>query len=117
MEDMKKLWEYGVTMWDEYSRQHFNLKAIIFYMINENPARLSLTGRSERHDVLFVWIRRNQFTFHLLVSLYTCGIVDSYHVNTSIDNGEHSSMVRLKMKRHQSIKMANLCLKWLRTST
>jgi hypothetical protein len=45
MEDMQKLWEYGVTMWDEYSRQHFNLKAIIFYMINDNPTRLSLTGQ------------------------------------------------------------------------
>jgi hypothetical protein len=43
MEDMQKFWEYGVTMWDEYSRQYFNLKAIIFYMINDNPARLSLT--------------------------------------------------------------------------
>jgi hypothetical protein len=43
MEDMQKLWEYGVTMWDEYNRQHFNLKVIIFYMINDNPARLSLT--------------------------------------------------------------------------
>jgi hypothetical protein len=30
-------------MWDEYSIQHFNLKAIIFYTINE--ARLSLTGQ------------------------------------------------------------------------
>jgi hypothetical protein len=45
MEDMQKLWEYRVTMWDEYSRQHFNLKAIIFYMINDNPACLSLTGQ------------------------------------------------------------------------
>jgi hypothetical protein len=44
MEDMQKLWEYGVTMWDEYSKQHFNLKAIIFYMINDNPACLSLAG-------------------------------------------------------------------------
>jgi hypothetical protein len=32
-------------MWDEYNRQHFNLKAIIFYMINDNPARLSLIGQ------------------------------------------------------------------------
>jgi hypothetical protein len=43
-ESMQKLWEYEVTMWDEYSRQHFNLKVIIFYTINDNPARLSLTG-------------------------------------------------------------------------
>jgi hypothetical protein len=44
MEDMQKLWEYGVTMWDEYNRQYFNLKSIIFYTINDNPTRLSLTG-------------------------------------------------------------------------
>jgi hypothetical protein len=45
MEDMQKFWEYGVTMWDKYSRQHFNLNDIIFYMINDNPARLSLIGQ------------------------------------------------------------------------
>jgi hypothetical protein len=44
MEDMQKLWQYGVTVWDEYSRQPINLKAIIFYTINDNSARLSLTG-------------------------------------------------------------------------
>jgi hypothetical protein len=32
-------------MWDEYNTQHFNLKAIIFYTINDNPTRLSLTGQ------------------------------------------------------------------------
>jgi hypothetical protein len=30
-------------MWDGYNKQHFNLKAIIFYMINDNPTHLSLT--------------------------------------------------------------------------
>jgi hypothetical protein len=44
MEDIQKLWEYGVTIWDEYNKQHFNLKAIIFYKINDNLARLSLIG-------------------------------------------------------------------------
>jgi hypothetical protein len=47
MEGMQKLWEYGVTMWDEYSRQHFNLKAIIFYMINDNHERVSLTTQAK----------------------------------------------------------------------
>jgi hypothetical protein len=32
-------------MWDEYSRQHLNLNDIIFYTINDNPARLSLRGQ------------------------------------------------------------------------
>jgi hypothetical protein len=29
-------------MWDEYNKQYFNLKNIIFYMINDNPACLFL---------------------------------------------------------------------------
>jgi hypothetical protein len=45
MEDMQKLWEHGVNVWDEYKKEHFNLRAIIFYTINDNPTRLSLTGQ------------------------------------------------------------------------
>jgi hypothetical protein len=45
MEDMQKLWEHGINVWDEYKKEHFNLKAIIFCMINDNPARFSLTGQ------------------------------------------------------------------------
>jgi hypothetical protein len=44
MKDMQKLWEHGVNVWDEYKKEHFNLKVIIFYMINDNPTRLALTG-------------------------------------------------------------------------
>jgi hypothetical protein len=43
MEYMQKLWEYAVIIWDEYNKEHFNPKAIIFYTTNDNPARLSLT--------------------------------------------------------------------------
>jgi hypothetical protein len=45
MKDMQKLWEHGVNIWDEYKKQHFNLKVIIFCTINDNPACLSLTGQ------------------------------------------------------------------------
>jgi hypothetical protein len=45
MEDMQKLWEHGVNVWDEYKKEHFNLNAIIFCTINDNPARLALTGQ------------------------------------------------------------------------
>jgi hypothetical protein len=45
MEDMQKLWEHGVNVWDEYKKEYFNLKAIIFCMINDNLAHLSLTGQ------------------------------------------------------------------------
>jgi hypothetical protein len=43
MEDMQKLWEHGFNIWDEYNKEHFNLKAIILCMINDNPSRLALT--------------------------------------------------------------------------
>jgi hypothetical protein len=43
MEDKQKLWEHGVNLWVEYKKEHVNLKAIIFCMINDNPARLALT--------------------------------------------------------------------------
>jgi hypothetical protein len=45
MEDNEKLWEHGVSVWDGHKKEHFNLVAIIFCMINDNPARLSLTGQ------------------------------------------------------------------------
>jgi hypothetical protein len=45
MEGMQKLWEHGVNVWDEYKKEHFNLKAIIFCTINENHARLALIGQ------------------------------------------------------------------------
>jgi hypothetical protein len=43
IEDMQKVWKYGITIWDEYNKQHFNIKVIIFYTINDNTACLSLT--------------------------------------------------------------------------
>jgi hypothetical protein len=44
MEDMQKLWEHGLNVWDEYKKEHFNLNAIIFCTINDNHARLALIG-------------------------------------------------------------------------
>jgi len=41
MQDMKMLWETGVQMLDEYRKESFTLRAIIFVMINEYPAPLS----------------------------------------------------------------------------
>jgi hypothetical protein len=36
---------HWVNVWDEYKKEHFNLKAIIFCTINNNPTRLALTGQ------------------------------------------------------------------------
>jgi hypothetical protein len=45
MEDMKILWETGVQMLDEYRKESFTLRAIIFVMINYYPALLTLSGQ------------------------------------------------------------------------
>jgi hypothetical protein len=45
MEDMQKLWKHGVNIWDEYKKEHFNLKAVILCTINGNPARFTLIGQ------------------------------------------------------------------------
>jgi len=45
MEEMKKLWEEGVAMWDEFRKEPFTLKAMIFVTINDYPALFSLSGQ------------------------------------------------------------------------
>jgi hypothetical protein len=44
MEEMKKLWEEGVAMWDEFRKEPFTQKAMIFVSINDCPALFSLLG-------------------------------------------------------------------------
>jgi hypothetical protein len=44
MEDMKILWEIGVQMLDEYRKDLFTLRAIIFVTINDYPALFTLLG-------------------------------------------------------------------------
>jgi len=45
MEEMKKLWEEGVAMWDEFRKEAFTLKAMIFVTINDYLALFSLSGQ------------------------------------------------------------------------
>jgi len=42
MQDMKILWETGVQMFNEYRKESFTLRAIIFVMINDYPALFTL---------------------------------------------------------------------------
>jgi len=45
MQDMKILWETGVQMLDEYRKESFTLRAIIFVMINDYPTLFTLSGQ------------------------------------------------------------------------
>jgi hypothetical protein len=46
MQDMKILWEIGVQMLDEYHKESFTLRAIIFVTINDYPLSLHYQGSS-----------------------------------------------------------------------
>jgi hypothetical protein len=50
-------------MWYEYNKQHFNLKAIIFYTINDNPALLSLTGQVKGKTTCVVCVHQTELIY------------------------------------------------------
>ena len=54
MEEMKKLWEEGVAMRDEFRKEPFTLKAMIFVTINDYLALFSLLGQFKLNERLVV---------------------------------------------------------------
>jgi hypothetical protein len=42
VEDLKLLWEKGVTVWDENKQEQFNLRAMLFLSFNDLPALSNL---------------------------------------------------------------------------
>jgi hypothetical protein len=56
MEDMAKLWNEGVCMWDQYQQEYFTLYAIIFVCIHNALGALHYQGRLKGRvaHVLFV---------------------------------------------------------------
>nr|XP_015637476.1 uncharacterized protein LOC107280832 [Oryza sativa Japonica Group] len=45
LEDIADLWKDGLKVWDEYLREYFTVKAIIFVTINDYPAMFSVSGQ------------------------------------------------------------------------
>jgi hypothetical protein len=65
MEDMAKLWNEGVCTWNQYQQEYFTLKAIIFICIHNTLGASQYQAKlKKRADVLFVWMKLHQFTFH-----------------------------------------------------
>jgi hypothetical protein len=44
MEDMVKLWNEEVRMWDQYQQEYFTLYAIIFVYIHDAPKGFTVSG-------------------------------------------------------------------------
>jgi hypothetical protein len=47
MEDMMKLWNEGVRIWDQYQHEYFTLKAIIFVCIHDAPRGFTVSGQTK----------------------------------------------------------------------
>ena len=47
MEDMAKLWNEGVRMWDQYQQEYFTLYAIIFVFIYDAHGGFTLSGQTK----------------------------------------------------------------------
>ena len=46
VEELLLLWgDEGVRMWDEYKQENFNLRALLFEMINDWPALSNLSAK------------------------------------------------------------------------
>jgi hypothetical protein len=60
---MKKLWEEGFCMWNEYRQEYFTLRAIIFVTINDYPALFSMNGQIKGKIGCAVCINSTAFLF------------------------------------------------------
>jgi hypothetical protein len=47
MEDILKLCNEGVRMWDQYQQEYFTLKAIIFVCIHDAPGGFTVSGQTK----------------------------------------------------------------------
>jgi hypothetical protein len=56
MEDMTKLCNEGVHMWDQYQQKYFPFYAIIFVCIHDAPRGFTVSGQTKgkSDNVLFV---------------------------------------------------------------
>jgi hypothetical protein len=51
---VKKLWEHGVPMWDEYKQEKFTFKTIISITINHHPALFSMSSQIKGKTICVV---------------------------------------------------------------
>ena len=63
MEDMQKLWDHGVRMRDEYRREKFTLKAIIFVTINDYPALFSVSGQIKGKTACVICLSGTKYVY------------------------------------------------------
>lgn len=63
MEDMEELWKEGLRLWDEFKREHFNLRAIIFVTINDLPANFSLSGQIKGKTGCLICLEKTSYKY------------------------------------------------------
>jgi hypothetical protein len=46
-EDVAKVWDEGVHIWDQYQQEYFTLKATIFVCIHDAPGGFTVLGQTK----------------------------------------------------------------------
>jgi hypothetical protein len=56
IDDLPVLWEReGIRMWDEFQQQYFNLRAMLFIRIQDEPALGSILGQAFKSYKGYTW--------------------------------------------------------------
>ena len=64
LEDMAKLWNDGELVWDEFKKECFTLRAMIFISITDYPGGFSFSGQMKgMKGCLVSWGIRSMCTF------------------------------------------------------
>jgi hypothetical protein len=65
IEDLLKLWNEGVEVYDSFQKEHFTLRAMIFCMVNDYPALGNLSGYKIKGNKACVVCREDTHTIRL----------------------------------------------------
>ena len=68
VDELLLLWSStGIRVWDEYKKEHFDLRALLFVTINDWPALSNLSGQSNKgynactlyfHDMVGIFFKK-----------------------------------------------------------
>ena len=68
MNDLVKLWAVGEEVFDAHKGEHFNLRSLLYFTVNDLPALANLSGQSVKgenacthclYDTASVWLKHS----------------------------------------------------------
>jgi hypothetical protein len=90
MEDMAKLWNEGVCLWDQYQHEYFTLYVIIFICIHDAPRGFTFSGQTKGKSGAYpICVDGTASVYHETPSLPTGGQAQPAHHSSSTPSYTH----------------------------